>query len=95
MIMIAPSLLSADFANLKDEILRLNQSTADVIHLDVMDGHFVPNLTFGPAIVKSIRPYTQLPFDVHLMVNNPDDMLEWFALAGADWLTVHAEVCPH
>jgi len=95
MVMIAPSILSADFANLKDEILRLDESNADVIHLDVMDGHFVPNLTFGPAIVKAIRSYTKLPFDVHLMVNNPDEMLEWFALAGADWLTVHAEVCPH
>ena len=95
MVMIAPSILSADFANLKNEILRLDESRADVIHLDVMDGHFVPNLTFGPAVVKAIRPYTKLPFDVHLMVSNPDEMLEWFALAGADWLTVHAEVCPH
>jgi len=95
MVMIAPSILSADFSNLKDEILRLGESNADVIHLDVMDGHFVPNLTFGPAVVKAIRPYSILPFDVHLMVSNPDEMLEWFALAGADWLTVHAEVCPH
>ena len=95
MVMIAPSILSADFSNLKDEILRLGESNADVIHLDVMDGHFVPNLTFGPAVVKAIRPYSTLPFDVHLMVSNPDEMLEWFALAGADWLTVHAEVCPH
>ena len=95
MVMIAPSILSADFSNLKDEILHLDESNADVIHLDVMDGHFVPNLTFGPALVKAIRPYTRLPFDVHLMVSNPDEMLEWFALAGADWLTVHAEVCPH
>ena len=95
MVMIAPSILSADFANLKSEILRLNEGGADVIHLDVMDGHFVPNLTFGPAVIKAIRPYSKLPFDVHLMVSNPDEMLEWFALSGADWLTVHAEVCPH
>ena len=95
MVKIAPSLLAADFADLKNEIIRLNEAKADAIHLDIMDGNFVPNLTFGPCVVKAIRPYTQLPFDVHLMVRNPDEMLEWFALAGADILTVHAEVCPH
>ncbi len=95
MVMIAPSILSADFADLKNEISRLDEAEADAIHLDIMDGNFVPNLTFGPCVVKAIRPYTKLPFDVHLMVNNPDDMLEWFALSGADWITVHAEVCPH
>lgn len=95
MVKIAPSILSADFADLKNEVLRLNDAGADVIHLDVMDGNFVPNLTFGPCVVKAIRPYSKLPFDVHLMVQNPDEMLEWFALAGADMITVHAEVCPH
>ncbi len=95
MVKIAPSLLAADFANLKDEIMRLNEAKADAIHLDIMDGNFVPNLTFGPCVVKAIRPYTKLPFDAHLMVKNPDEMLEWFALAGADIITVHAEVCKH
>lgn len=95
MVMIAPSILSADFANLKNTILSLDEAGADAIHLDVMDGNFVPNLTFGPCVIKAIRPYTKLPFDVHLMVQNPDEMLEWFALSGADWITVHAEVCPH
>lgn len=95
MVKIAPSILSADFSDLKNEVIRLTEAQADAIHLDIMDGHFVPNLTFGPAVVKAIRPYTNLPFDVHLMVENPDEMLEWFALAGADYITVHAEVCPH
>ncbi len=95
MVMIAPSLLSADFANLKDEIIKITEAKADMVHLDVMDGNFVPNLTFGPCVIKSIRKYTSLPFDAHLMVQNPDDMLEWFALAGVDMITVHAEVCPH
>lgn len=95
MIKIAPSILSADFADLKNEIIKLDEAKADMIHLDVMDGNFVPNLTFGPCVIKSIRPYTKLMFDAHLMVDNPDKMIEWFALAGADIITVHAEVCPH
>lgn len=95
MSIIAPSILSADFADLKNEIQRLNEAEADMIHLDIMDGHFVPNLTFGPAVVKAVRPYSRLPFDVHLMVSNPDDLISCFAKAGADIITVHAEACPH
>ncbi len=95
MTIIAPSILNADFSDLKNEILRLTEAKADMIHLDVMDGHFVPNLTFGPAVVKAIRPYTGLPFDVHLMVSNPDTLIPEFAKAGADIVTVHAEACPH
>lgn len=95
MVKIAPSILSADFANLKDEIIRLDNSGADIIHIDVMDGNYVPNLTFGAPVVKAIRPYTNLPFDVHLMVQNPDVLIPAFAEAGADLLTVHAETCPH
>lgn len=95
MVLIAPSILSADYSNLRNEVQELEQSGADMIHLDIMDGHFVPNLSFGPAVVKSLRPYTSLPFDVHLMVTNPDEMIPWFVSAGADIITVHAEACPH
>ena len=95
MVKIAPSLLSADFANLQNEVEKLEKSGADMLHLDIMDGHYVPNLTFGSAIVKSLRPYSKLPFDVHLMVRNPDEMIPWFIASGADIITVHAETCPH
>lgn len=95
MVKIAPSILSADCASLGKEISGLASAGADMIHVDVMDGNYVPNLTFGPGVVKALRPYCKLPFDVHLMVLNPDVMIPWFADAGADIITVHAEVCPH
>ncbi len=92
---IAPSILSADFARLKDEIEAIEQGGADVLHVDVMDGHFVPNLTIGPPVLRSIRKYTDLPLDVHLMITNPDNFIEQFADSGANYLTVHIEVCRH
>ncbi|MBP2639967.1 MAG: rpe [Firmicutes bacterium] len=95
MIRIAPSMLSADFANLQNEILRSEQAGADMLHIDVMDGHFVPNLTFGAPVVAAIRKVTKIPFDVHLMVTNPQDLLEAFSQAGADIITVHVETAPH
>ena len=91
MVQIAPSILSADFARLGAEVKALEKAGADLIHLDVMDGHFVPNLTFGPMLVKAIRPYTTLPFDVHLMMTNPAPFIAEFARAGADMITVHLE----
>ncbi len=95
MVKIAPSILSADLANLGKELKALEKAGADMIHIDVMDGNFVPNLTFGAGVVKALRSYTKLPFDVHLMVQNPDIMVPWFAEAGADIITVHAEACKH
>ena len=92
---LAPSILSADFAHLADEVAAVERAGADQIHLDVMDGHFVPNLTMGPAVVAAVRRVTTLPLDVHLMVTDPDRYLEAFAKAGAAILTVHAEVLPH
>jgi len=94
-IMIAPSILSADFGRLDAEIKAVEAAGADVIHVDVMDGHFVPNITIGPPVVAGIRKSTGLPLDVHLMISKPDQYLEQFAAAGADWITVHVETCPH
>ncbi len=95
MVKIAPSILSADFARLGEEILDVERGGADWIHVDVMDGHFVPNITIGPLIVDAIRPVTKLPLDVHLMIENPDRYIPEFAKSGADWITVHQEACPH
>ncbi len=93
--MIAPSILSADFSRLGEEIRAVEKAGADVIHVDVMDGHFVPNITIGPLVVKAVRKVTRLPLDVHLMISDPDRYLDDFARAGADWITVHVETCPH
>ena len=92
---IAPSILSSDFSRLGDEIRAVEAAGADWIHIDVMDGRFVPNITIGPPIVKAIRGVTKLPFDVHLMIVEPEKYLEAFAEAGADTITVHVEACPH
>lgn len=93
--LIAPSILSADFARLADEVAAVERGGADLLHVDVMDGHFVPNLTVGPPIVESLKKVTKLPLDVHLMITNADAFLADFASAGADYLTVHVEACPH
>ncbi|AHD06058.1 ribulose-phosphate 3-epimerase [Paenibacillus larvae] len=95
MVNIAPSILSADFSKLGQEIAEVERGGADWIHVDVMDGHFVPNLTLGPLIVEAIRPHTKLPLDVHLMIENPDQYIPAFAKAGADWISVHVEACRH
>ena len=95
MVKIAPSILSADFSRLGDEIKAVEDAGADWIHVDVMDGHFVPNITIGPVVVEYIRKVTELPLDVHLMIENADQYIPEFADAGADILSVHAEACPH
>ena len=92
---IAPSILSADFSRLGDEIKRLEDAGADYVHVDVMDGHFVPNITIGPFVVAAVRKTTALPLDVHLMIENPDMYISEFADAGADIITVHVEACAH
>ncbi len=93
--LIAPSILSADFARLGEEVRAIDQAGADWIHVDVMDGHFVPNLTIGPGVVKALRPHTSKPFDVHLMISPVDPFLDAFAEAGADVITIHPEAGPH
>jgi ribulose-phosphate 3-epimerase len=91
---IAPSILSADFSRLGEEVRAVERAGADLIHVDVMDGHFVPNLTLGPLVVTGLRKLTSLPLDVHLMIEEPERHIEAFAQAGSNWITVHAEVCP-
>ncbi|MBM9614268.1 ribulose-phosphate 3-epimerase [Desulfobulbus rhabdoformis] len=94
-VMIAPSILSADFSRLGAEIQAVEAAGAEVIHIDVMDGHFVPNITIGPLVVKAARQVTDLPLDVHLMITSPDRYIQDFIDAGADWVTVHVEACTH
>lgn len=93
--MIAPSILSADFANLGQEVQDVIKAGADVIHIDVMDGHFVPNITIGPLVVDAVRKICDVPLDVHLMISDADKYIEDFSAAGADWITVHVEACTH
>lgn len=93
--MLAPSLLSADLADLKNAVKIIENNGGTVVHIDVMDGRFVPQISYGQPVVQSLRPYTKLPFDVHLMVEHPEDQVESFAKAGADWITFHHEACVH
>lgn len=95
MIQIAPSILAANFAKLGEEVKEVEKAGAQLIHIDVMDGHFVPNISFGSIVLDAIRPLTDLPLDVHLMIENPDQYIEQFAKAGADYITVHVEACRH
>jgi ribulose-phosphate 3-epimerase len=95
MVLIAPSLLSADFARLEDAVRLVESAGADLVHVDIMDGHFVPNLTFGPRLVERLKAATRLPLDVHLMVSRPDAIAPWFIEAGADWISIHAEASLH
>jgi len=94
-IKLAPSILSADFGRLGEQVVEATRAGADYIHVDVMDGHFVPNITVGPLVVAAIRPHTRLPLDVHLMIESPEKYIQQFAQAGANIITVHVEVCPH
>lgn len=93
--MLAPSLLSADFADLKSALKTIEQNGGEIVHIDVMDGLFVPQISYGQPIVQSIRPYSKLPFDVHLMVEKPENQVDSFAESGADWITFHHEACIH
>lgn len=93
--LLAPSLLSADFAALGDAVRACEAAGCDVMHVDVMDGHFVPNITIGPLVVQAIKPHTSLPLDCHLMISEPDRYIDAFATAGASWISVHAETCDH
>jgi ribulose-phosphate 3-epimerase len=95
LIELAPSILSADFAHLADQVRSATEGGGTVVHVDIMDGHFVPNLTIGPPVVKSLRKATDLPLDCHLMIENPDDFIPVFTEAGADWISVHQEACRH
>jgi ribulose-phosphate 3-epimerase len=95
MVELVPSILSADFSKLASEVEAAERGGGTVIHIDIMDGHFVPNLTMGPPLVKSLRKVTNLPFDCHMMIENPDDFVEEFAAAGATWMSVHYEACRH
>ncbi len=92
---IAPSILSADFSRLGDELRAVEKAGADLIHVDVMDGHFVPNITIGPLVVQGLKKLTSLPLDVHLMIEKPERYVEVFAQAGSNWITIHVEACPH
>lgn len=95
MVKIAPSILSADFGRLAEEVKRVEEAGVDFIHIDVMDGHFVPNITLGPVVIEAVRRSTKLPLDVHLMITNPEKYIKDFIQAGADYLTVHVEACVH
>lgn len=94
-VLMAPSILSADFTRLGEAVELISKGGADFIHVDVMDGHFVPNLTIGPPVVKALKRITDVPLDVHLMIDNADWTVQWYLDAGADWVTVHAEACDH